>query len=108
MKIITLHKPIATEKLHNHIKDQLNPLFHKQRQSDLEFLVENTPEGIKILQPDFYDGPLYTIAVQGDELWITRNENYVDDVNSVTIESILNLLFDDISGKLGTDLVEEG
>jgi len=80
MKIITLHHPIDIEKLYNHIKDQLNPVFHKQRQSDISFTVENTPEGIVISQPELYDGALFTIAVQDDELWITRNEHYVDDV----------------------------
>lgn len=108
MKIITLHQPVQIEKLYNHIKDQLNPIFHKQRQSDINFTVENTSEGIVISQPELYDGALFTIAVQDDELWITRNEHYVDDVNSITIESILNILFEDLSGNLGTDLVEEG
>lgn len=108
MKIITLHKPIEIDKLYNHIKDQLNPRFHKQRQSDINFTVENTPEGIIISQPELYEGALFTIAVQDDELWITRNEHCVDDVNSITIESILNILFEELAGGLGTDLVEEG
>jgi len=32
----------------------------------------------------------------------------VDDVNSLTLESVMNELFDDLSGNRGTDLVQEG
>lgn len=108
MKIITLHKPVNIDQLFNHINKRLNPIFQKQRQSDISFIVENTPEGVAISQPDLYEGILFTIAVQGNELLITRNEHYVDDVNSITLESILNSLFDDLSDGLGTDLVLEG
>lgn len=108
MKIITLHKPINPDELFNHINERLNPIFQKQRQSDISFKIENTPNGVEISQPDLYEGVLFTITVQDDELWITRNEHYVDDVNSITIESILNSLFDDLSDGLGTDLVLEG
>lgn len=108
MKIITLHKPVNVDQLYNHINERLNPIFQKQRQSDISFTIINAPEGIEISQPDLYEGVLFTITVQDDELWITRNEHYVDDVNSITIESILNSLFDDLSDGLGTDLVMEG
>ncbi|AMR30633.1 hypothetical protein A0256_03935 [Mucilaginibacter sp. PAMC 26640] len=108
MKIITLHKPVNVDQLYHHVKERLNPIFQKQRQSDISFVIENTPEGVAISQPELYEGILFTIAVQNDELWITRNEHYVDDVNSITLESILNSLFDDLSDGLGTDLVLEG
>ncbi len=108
MKIITLHKPISTDALFTHIRERLNPIFQKQRQSDISFSLSNTPAGINISQPDLYEGVLFNIVVQGDQLWITRNEHYVDDVNSITVESILNSLFDDLSEGLGTDLVLEG
>ncbi|RFZ81272.1 hypothetical protein DYU05_20025 [Mucilaginibacter terrenus] len=108
MKIITLHKPVNIDELYQHIHDKLNPFFHEQRNSDISFTVTNTPVGITITQPEFYEGALFTIAVQDDQLWITRNEHYVDDINSITIESILNSLFEQVSGGLGTDLVQEG
>jgi len=108
MKRITLHKPVNINELYNHINEKLNPLFHKQKQSDINFTVTNTPSGIEISQPELYDGVLFSIAVQDDELWITRNEHYVDDINSITVESILNNLFDDVSNGRGTDLVQEG
>jgi hypothetical protein len=108
MKIITLHKPVSIDALFTHLIERLNPIFHKQRQSDISFNIANTPSGITISQPNLYEGTLFTITVQDDELWITRNEHYVDDVNSITVESILNSLFDDLSEGLGTDLVQEG
>ena len=109
MKIITLHKTINTDGLFELICKQLNPHFREQRKTQLDFTIERVGNIINITQPDLYPGDiLYCIEVKGDELHITRCEHYVDDVNSLTIESILNDLFNNLSGKLGTDLVLEG
>lgn len=108
MKIITLNKPINSGELFTHLQESLNPIFQKQRQSDISFSIQKTPGGITISQTDLYEGALFTLEVNGQEIWITRNEHYVDDVNSITLESILNSLFDDLSDGLGTDLVQEG
>ena len=109
MKIITLHQRIKIDELLNHIREQLNPLFKQQRQSDIDFKIERMGDAIEISQPELYPGDiLYHIEVDGANLNITRSEHYVDDVNSLTVESILNDLFKNISGKPGTDLVLEG
>ena len=109
MKIITLHKRIDTEELFELIRNQLNPLFREQRKTNVDFNIERKANIISITQPDLYPGDiLYQIEVKGDELHITRCEHYVDDVNSLTVESILNDLFKSFSGKPGTDLVLEG
>ncbi|AYL97347.1 hypothetical protein [Mucilaginibacter celer] len=108
MKIITLHIPTDLSRLYLLLKEKLNPIFHEQRQTDLNFRIELNDDAIEISQPEIYEGALFSIAINGAELWITRNEHYVDDVNSLTIESILNDLFSDIAGNLGTDLVQEG
>jgi hypothetical protein len=109
MKIITLHNRINTNELFDLINHQLNPLFKEQRKSNIEFTIEMGNEAIDITHPELYPGDiLYHIDVKGPELHITRSEHYVDDVNSLTIESILNDLFKDLSGKQGTDLVLEG
>ena len=108
MKIITLHKPINIESLFNHLKENLNAIFHEQRQSDIDFIIERRDDTIEISQPAYYFEVLFRIAVKGNELHITRSEHYIDDVNCLTIESILNNLFEDIAGNLGTDLVLEG
>jgi hypothetical protein len=108
MKIITLHKPVNIDELYNHLNEKLNPAFQKQKQSEISFTINNTPSGIEISEPELYDGVLFTITVQDDQLWITRNEHYVDDINSITLESILNGLFEHLSDGQGTDLVQEG
>jgi hypothetical protein len=109
MKIITLHTRINTDQLLNYLLQKLNPLFKEQRQADIDFTIKKNNEAIEITQPELYgDEILFNIEIKGSELWITRSEHYVDDVNSLTVESILNDLFNDASGKLGTDLVQEG
>jgi len=108
MKIITLHKRIDVNKLYNQLKQNINPLFKKQRQEDIQFIVTKVDHEIEIAEREIYHAILYCIKVVGEELHITRNEHYVDDVNSLALESILNSMFQDISGKMGTDLVLEG
>jgi hypothetical protein len=108
MKIITLHTGTDINQLYQLLHEKLNPLFHERRQSELNFTIERKGEAVEISLPAIYDGALFSIVINGDELWITRNEHYVDDVNSLTVESILNDLFSDIAGDLGTDLVQEG
>ena len=108
MKIITLHKPVNITSLYNHLQQNLNPLFSRQRQTDIDFFIEQKGDIVEISQPELYDGILYHIEINNHELQITRSEHYVDDVNSLTLESVLNQLFDELSGKGGTDLVQEG
>jgi hypothetical protein len=108
MKVITLHKRIDIDELFSHLQHRLNPLFKEQRQTDIDLQIFKADDAIEIAIPQLYEGALFQIAINGTELWITRNEHYVDDVNSLAIESILNQLFEDISNGKGTDLVLEG
>ena len=108
MKIITLHTRINADQLHNHLQQKLNPAFKEQRQSDITFIIERAGDAIEISEPKLYEGFLFRIEIKGTELQITRSEHYVDDVNSLTLESILNDLFKDLSDEKGTDLVLEG
>lgn len=109
MKIITLHTRIDPNELLNHIRRNIDPMFKEQRQTSLHFIVEDYGNTIKISQPELYGNDvLFNIEVKGRELHITRSEHYVDDVNSLTVESILNDLFNNLSDKYGTDLVREG
>ena len=109
MKIITLHTRIDPNELLNHIRQNIDPMFKEQRQTSLHFIVEDYGNTIKISQPELYGNEvLFNIEVKGRELYITRSEHYVDDINSLTVESILNDLFNDLSDKYGTDLVQEG
>lgn len=108
MKTITLHKPLKIDAIYNHLSQNLNPLFNKHRPTIFKYNVDNTGTAIEITQPELYEGVLYHIELDNDKLNITRSEHYVDDVNSLTLESVLNELFNDLSGKGGTDLVQEG
>lgn len=109
MKMITLHQRISINEVFKHIQHKLNILFAEQRQNNLHFIVRLNGDKVEITQPDIYaEDILFSIEVKDQELWITRSEHYVDDVNSLTVESILNELFSDVSGKWGTDLLQEG
>ncbi len=109
MKIITLHTRVDADKLLAHLVQKLNPLFREQRQEDISFKIEKVSNTIEISQPELYEGVLFKLEIKGKRLWITRNEHYVDDVNSLTVESILNSLFEDMTDdSRGVDLLLEG
>ena len=109
MKVITLHQRVTTDELLSHLQQNLNPLFKEQRQVENVLQIFKADDAVNIAMPELYEGALFQIAVNGSELWITRNEHYVDDVNSLAIESILNSLFEDLTDDIrGTDLVQEG
>jgi hypothetical protein len=108
MKIITLHNRIDPDVLRDRIQKHLNTLFREHRKTGLDFVVSGSGNVIEITQPELYQGVLFHIEVKGSELTVTRSEHYVDDVNSLTVESILNELFNDVAGKFGTDLLQEG
>ncbi len=108
MKIINVHKILSPTELMHLIDLKLNPLFKEQRHEEIKFTVENKDGVIEIFQPELYEGFLFRIKIQGHELLITRSEHYVDDVNSLTVESILNELFSDLADDGKVTLVLEG
>jgi hypothetical protein len=108
MKIITLHKPLNVDSIYNHLAQNINPLFYKHRPTMFKYQVIKKGSAIEVSQSELYDDILYRIEVNNDKLEITRSEHYVDDVNSLTLESVMNQLFDELSGNGGTDLVQEG
>jgi len=109
MKIINLHKKVDINEACELIRQKLNPFFHEQKQSSINFITELKNGAIEITQPELYgDDVLFRIEAVGSNLNITRSEHYVDDINSITVESILNSLFEDVSGDSGVSLVQEG
>lgn len=108
MKIININKEILTRQLFHAIEENLNPIFQQQREIDMAFLVKIVDNVVEISGPEHYEGFLFRIKINGTELCITRSENYVDDVNSLTIESIFNGIFEKLSGVDGVVLVLEG
>ena len=108
MKIINIHKAITAEELQKLLDKKLNPLFHQQKQSDINFLIEIKDGVVEISYPELYEGFLFRIEIEGSELHITRSEHYVDDVNSLALESILSTLFAELAGDNGVTFILEG
>jgi hypothetical protein len=108
MKILDLNKTITTDALLTLLQQKLNPLFHQQKQSDINFIIESHDDVVEILEPENYEGFLFRFKIKRTELHITRSEHYVDDVNSLTLESILNALFEELAKDGKVTLVLEG
>jgi hypothetical protein len=108
MKILDLHKTITTDFFLTFLQQKLNPLFHQQKQSDINFIVESHDDVVEILEPENYEGFLFRFEIKRTELHITRSEHYLDDVNSLTLESILNTLFEELAKDGKVTLVLEG
>lgn len=108
MKIINISRTITNDELLAHVTKNLNQLFSLQRGININFKIKQAGDAIEISQPEMYEGFLFSIAINGHELWITRSEHYVDDVNSLTVESILNELFENLAGNSGVKITLEG
>ncbi len=109
MKILEIYNTITTGQLATLLQQKLNTLFHQQKEdSSINFRIEENDGAVEISQPEIYDGFLFHIEIKGTELHITRSEHYVDDVNSLTVESILNILFEELAKDGKVTLVLEG
>jgi hypothetical protein len=108
MKIISIHRVIIADDLLALIELKLDRLFRQQRQTAIHFTAAIKDDAVEIYQRELYDGFLFRIEIKGQELHITRSEHYVDDVNSLTVESILNKLFGELAEDGEVSLVLEG
>ncbi len=99
MKIINTNKPVSVSELEKVLAEKLNPLFHRQRQLELNFDIINREGAIEIINTELYDGFLFRIEIQGNEMHIIKSEHYTDDVNVLTLEDILNNLFLQFPGR---------
>lgn len=106
MKIINIKKAITADEIFAPLNTELNKRFHEQNDSQIDFTVLSHNGVVEITQPEKY-GTLFTIEIVGQELHITRSEHYTDDVNSLTVESILYEIIGDI-GDGAVDMVIEG
>jgi len=108
MKIVNIHRAITAAELISLLNQKLDPLFEARRQTKIHFTHQLTDGAVETYQPELYEGFLFRIEIKGHELHITRSEHYVDDVNSLTIESILNEIFEDLASDGKVTLVLEG
>ena len=93
MKIITANTRWNIDELFKTLLQNINPLFVKLRQeSGIHFNVIKEGDTIEINQPEFYEGYLFRLTAQGTELHIAKSEHYVDDINLITLQSIIDNL----------------
>ena len=92
MKIITANRRWNIDELFKTLLQNVNPLFKQIKQQDIHFNVFKEGNIIEINQPDLYDGYLFKLTVEGNKLNIAKSEHYVDDVNWLTLQNILETL----------------
>ncbi|GAB3928375.1 hypothetical protein [Mucilaginibacter myungsuensis] len=92
MKIITASTNWNTDRLYQTLQDKLDPLFKGARQIDAEVKVNKVADSIEVGIPEFYDGYLFKLTAEGRELHVAKSEHYVDDINQLTLQSILETL----------------
>lgn len=103
MKIITADIPWNIDELDRVLKEKLNPLFQQHRQIAIDFNIVKEGDTIEIIQPALYDGYLFRITAKGNELYVAKSEHYVDDINFITLQSIIETL--QMEHQEGADIV---
>lgn len=105
MKIINTTKPILVDELHNYLKQHLNRLFSEHRNEDIDFEILLNGKSIVVQKPGLYDGFLFKLTATDTHLLeVAKSEHYVDDVNVLTLESILDKLFVEYLGATAPQL----
>ncbi|GAA4336206.1 hypothetical protein GCM10023149_44790 [Mucilaginibacter gynuensis] len=104
MKTINSNKNIIVDDLLNYLQKKVNPLFQQHRQSNITFNIVKAGDEIEINQPEVYDDFLFRLSADGNNLSVTKSEHYVDDVNVLTLESILDILFTEYLGTTAPQL----
>jgi hypothetical protein len=103
MKIITANTSWNIDELFKTLLQNINPMFKKMRQEEIHFNVIKEGDTIEINQPELYDGYLFRLTVQGTELHVAKSEHYVDDINAITLQSIIDNL--QMANQDGADIV---
>ncbi|MCC8409364.1 hypothetical protein LJ707_10510 [Mucilaginibacter sp. UR6-1] len=94
MKIINTTKPLLVDNLYDYLKANLNRQFAEHRNEEINFDLLLNGQSIDIQKPDLYDGFLFRLTATGSNtLEVAKSEHYVDDVNVLTLESVLDDLF---------------
>jgi len=103
MKIITAATNWDLHQLAQTLQLKLNPLFREARLTDIEFDVVENGDAIEITQTKLYEGYLFRLTAKGKQLHVAKSENYVDDVNQLTLQSILETL--QMDSMAGADII---
>lgn len=103
MKIITAKTNWDIDQLADILNNRLNVLFKQQRQTEIDFNIISDGNTIEINQPEWYEGYLFRITAKGNELHVAKSEHYVDDINFITLQSIIETL--QMEHREGADIV---
>jgi len=103
MKIITASSNWNTDQIYNVLKSNLNAKFKEARHMDIDFNIIKDGDTVEINQPEYYEGYLFRLTPQGKELHVAKSEHYVDDVNQLTLQSIIETL--QMAEEEGADIV---
>ncbi|RYZ95814.1 MAG: hypothetical protein EOP47_25070 [Sphingobacteriaceae bacterium] len=93
MKTIPVNKDVTIDDLFAVLQSKLNPMFQQRRQQDISLDIVKNGDTIEILQPELYEGYLFRLIGVSNNLEVHESEHYVDDINALTINSILDELF---------------
>lgn len=94
MKIINTAKPVLIDDLYQYLKANLNRQFADHRKTEIDFDILKDGQSIVIQKPGLYDGFLFKLTPTGSHtLEVAKSEHYVDDVNVLTLESVLDEIF---------------
>ncbi|RCH53639.1 hypothetical protein DJ568_16520 [Mucilaginibacter hurinus] len=93
MKIVPINKDIDADEFYKVLQSQLNPLFQQRRMEDIRLNIIREGNALLIVQPELYEGYLFKLIANDNALEVHESEHYVDDVNALTINGILDELF---------------
>ena len=107
MKNISTAKPVSIDELEKLLNEKLNPLFQQQRRTEVSFEIVKENNTIEIVNTEFYDDFLFRIEIEGNQIHVIKSEHYTDDVNTLTLEEILNGLFLEFPGRKNIKNIED-
>ena len=93
MKTISLNNSITAQEVYRILRDNLNPMFSQRKHEDIGFDILQNGNSVDILKPGLYEGYLFRLIVKPQALEVHESEHYVDDVNALTINAILDEIF---------------
>ncbi|MBW4889178.1 hypothetical protein KXQ82_05600 [Mucilaginibacter sp. HMF5004] len=93
----------SQDELYRLFSTSLNAGLTDKIKSDIHLVITQTTDGIEIGQPDFYETYLYKITINGNDVLVGKSEHYIDDVNSLALEDLIDNI---ITGYLGINSIE--
>lgn len=80
----------SQHKLYELFCETLESRFDNKIKNGLKLGITETTEGIEIDVPGYYETFLYKIKIIGPEIHVSKSEHYIDDVNSLALEDLID------------------